>query len=171
MNELSQLIDEILTFSSLKNDKNVIEQQRLNLSHLIGKLIADTSMLHSHLDISLQNHSKTQVVIGIEYLLQRALQNLVLNAERYAKEKIIIEFFNYDDRYELKVHDDGIGIPESDWERVFIAFARMDESRTRASGGFGLWLAIVQQGARLHHGKFAVTKSMLGGADFTFFWS
>ncbi len=170
LNELSQLIDEILTFASLKNDKNVIEQQRLNLSHLIGKLIADTSMLHSHLDISLQNHSKTQVVIGIEYLLQRALQNLVLNAARYAKEKIIIEFFNYDDRYELKVHDDGIGIPESDWERVFIAFARMDESRTRASGGFGLGLAIVQQVARLHHGKVAVTKSRLGGAEFTFCW-
>ncbi len=71
----------------------------------------------------------------------------------------------------VRVEDDGPGIPEKDRSRIFEPFARLDDSRTRASGGYGLGLSIVQRIAFWHGGSVDVTRSAeLGGACFTFRW-
>ena len=69
------------------------------------------------------------------------------------------------------VEDDGPGIPEDERERVFEAFARLDDSRTRASGGYGLGLSIVSRIAYWFGGSVKVDQSpSLGGARFTMTW-
>ena len=71
----------------------------------------------------------------------------------------------------IRVEDDGHGIPEQDRARVFEAFARLDDSRTRASGGYGLGLSIVSRIAYWFGGKVEVDQSPnLGGARFTMVW-
>src|ERR1700759_2043578 len=57
---------------------------------------------------------------------------------------------------ELTVADDGPGIPAADRERIFERFTRLDDSRERGVGGFGLGLAIVAQIARAHGGQVEV---------------
>ena len=71
----------------------------------------------------------------------------------------------------MDVEDDGSGIPEEEWNRVFTAFARLDDSRTRSSGGYGLGLSIVRRIAYWHGGRAMVGRSeALGGAKFSLIW-
>ena len=73
--------------------------------------------------------------------------------------------------YVLTVEDDGRGIPEHEREKVFKAFTRIDDSRNRETGGYGLGLAVVARVAELHGGAAAVdASSTLGGASFSIRW-
>jgi signal transduction histidine kinase len=65
------------------------------------------------------------------------------------------------------VEDDGPGIPESDRQRVFERFVRLDEARARDVGGSGLGLAIVREVVAGHGGSVVLDDSPLGGARFT----
>jgi signal transduction histidine kinase len=68
------------------------------------------------------------------------------------------------------VDDDGGGIAVADRERLFEPFVRLDRSRARDSGGFGLGLAIVRQVARWHGGDAMISDSPLGGARVSIAW-
>src|SRR5690606_35303392 len=99
-----------------------------------------------------------------------ALSNLLVNAARYAAKRIRIEFDARDDVYTLAVEDDGPGIPEDRRSEVFKAFARLDDSRSRGTGGYGLGLAIVARIAALHGGEARAAPSSLGGARIVIAW-
>jgi two-component system sensor histidine kinase RstB len=98
------------------------------------------------------------------------LQNLVTNAMRYARSRIQVRCELHGTQVEVVVEDDGPGIPEVDRERVFKPFARLDDSRHRASGGYGLGLSIVQRIAEWHGGRIWVDTAALGGAAFHLRW-
>ena len=74
------------------------------------------------------------------------------------------------DRIVVHVDDDGIGIPPEDREHVFSAFTRLDRSRDRATGGYGLGLAITRRVLELHGGTATADAAPLGGARFTLAW-
>src|SRR5690606_21640510 len=85
-------------------------------------------------------------------MIDLALSNLLVNAARYAVERIRVVFEAGERGYALAVEDDGPGIPEDRRETVFKAFARLDDSRNRDTGGYGLGLAIVARIAARHGG-------------------
>jgi signal transduction histidine kinase len=86
--------------------------------------------------------------------LDRMLVNLIDNASRYAKSSVTVSVGQSGSWVELAVTDDGPGIPESDRERAFDRFARLDDARTRCDddAGAGLGLAIVRATAQSHAG-------------------
>ena len=102
--------------------------------------------------------------------MARALVNLVRNARAHARSTIAVSVLRTGDRTEIRVDDDGQGIPPSERERLFEPFARIDDSRDRGSGGFGLGLAIVRQVARWHGGDASIADSPLGGARVSIRW-
>lgn len=71
------------------------------------------------------------------------------------------------DEIEIAVTDQGIGISETDRERVFERFYRVDPARSRATGGTGLGLAIVKHVAASHGGEVTVWSSEGQGSTFT----
>jgi len=104
-------------------------------------------------------------------LMELALNNLLVNALRYAKQRVRVEITRDHDVYRLVVEDDGDGIPEADRAAVFRAFTRLDTSRNRETGGFGLGLAIVSRIAALHRGRvIAGASRSLGGARLALEW-
>jgi len=105
-------------------------------------------------------------VVGDARLLGRALRNLVDNALRHARDAVALGSVVRDGRAMVWVDDDGAGVPESERERVFERFVRLDEGRARDDGGSGLGLAIVREVARAHGGDAWITASPTGGARF-----
>jgi len=104
-------------------------------------------------------------------LMELALSNLMANALRYAKQKVEVTVMRDKDLYRLVVEDDGEGIPESERATIFRAFTRLDTSRNRDTGGFGLGLAIVARIAALHRGRVvAEASTTLGGAKLALEW-
>ena len=104
-------------------------------------------------------------------LMGLALNNLLSNAGRYADNKIMCLIKSDKGSQYIAVHDDGKGIPEEERRAVFKAFTRLDDSRNRETGGYGLGLAIVSRIAELHGGAVTADSSTeLGGAQFTISW-
>jgi signal transduction histidine kinase len=104
-------------------------------------------------------------------LMELALSNLLANGLRYARQRVVVTVSRERDWCRLVVEDDGDGIPESDRTAVFRAFTRLDTSRNRDTGGFGLGLAIVARIAALHRGRATADASAnLGGAKLALEW-
>ena len=100
------------------------------------------------------------------HFIERVTQNLVTNAIRYANSNIAITAVIHEDKLYLSVEDDGEGIAAADFDKVFKAFTRLDQSRNKEQGGFGLGLAIVKKIVDWHRGQCQVSCSELGGAKF-----
>ena len=99
-----------------------------------------------------------------------ALRNLLRNAFKYAQQNILVSAELVDEQIRIHVDDDGIGIPEEEREHVFSAFSRLDRSRDRATGGYGLGLAIARRVMELHGGTACAGSAALGGARITLSW-
>jgi signal transduction histidine kinase len=104
------------------------------------------------------------VVRGSRMQLRRALANLLDNGGRHARTTVRLSVHERDGRARVLVDDDGAGIDEADRERVFERFTRLDDHRTRGSGGAGLGLSLVRRIATVHHGTVKVDTAPLGGA-------
>ncbi|MCY7364497.1 MAG: HAMP domain-containing histidine kinase [Frankiaceae bacterium] len=102
--------------------------------------------------------------VGDADALARALRNLVNNAARHAATVVTLSLRIEGSTAVLEVGDDGPGIPPDQRRRVFERFVRLDESRTRTSGGTGLGLPIVQQIVHAHAGSVSFVDGELGGA-------
>jgi signal transduction histidine kinase len=101
---------------------------------------------------------------------QRAIENLLRNAFRYAHALVVVEGWAIGDTVELEVRDDGPGIPPTHWTTVLEPFVRVDSASTRAHRGLGLGLAIVRRIVNAHGGSITVTSAKEGGTCVRTVW-
>ena len=172
IDELDELVTESLTYARFDRGAPRIDwQSRLPESWLQRVTSHATKGLGSIEFSSTNRLSQTDREIRlVPRYMGRALGNLIQNAATHANERI--EVVMADDGGDCLIHvdDDGPGIPEADRRRVFKAFTRLDRSRDRDTGGFGLGLAIVQRVVAWHGGCVEISPSPLGGARFTIRW-
>ncbi|QUX96798.1 two-component sensor histidine kinase [Marinomonas sp. CT5] len=168
--ELNTLVDEVLTYGKLEGGSLALNFKEISISQLVEGILQHNHLLLQHLSVEV-NIDESDIVMADEHHLSRALQNLILNAAKYAASMITINFSHDADRWQLDIEDDGPGIAFEDRDKVFIPFQRLDNSRTRASGGYGLGLAIVQKIAFWHGGAVLIDASETGGAKFSLIWS
>ena len=169
---LNTLIDEIMTYAKLEQGTPSLDFEKIVLFEVLDQVIVETEALKTQKEIELLAPPINLVVDAERRYLHRVVQNLVGNAVRYCDHKVIVSG-GVDDAgmAYVQVEDDGAGVPEEERQRIFEAFARLDDSRTRASGGYGLGLSIVSRIAYWFGGKIAVDQSpILGGARFTMSW-
>ena len=103
------------------------------------------------------------LVTGREEELATMLRNLLDNASRYARDRVILSVAKPEPGLvRVEVRDDGPGIPAAERERVFERFARVGEARDRGHGGAGLGLAIARDIAVRHDGRLHVADSADG---------
>nr|WP_276534086.1 sensor histidine kinase BfmS [Acinetobacter lwoffii] len=169
---LNTLIDEIMTYAKLEQGMPSIEFEQIDLYDVLNQVAQETEALKTQKIIELHPMPVAVTVEAERRYLHRVIQNLVGNAIRYCDHKILISGgLDQDGQAYVSVEDDGPGIPEIDRARIFEAFARLDDSRTRASGGYGLGLSIVSRIAYWFGGTIQVDQSpTLGGARFTMTW-
>ena len=168
---LNGLIDEILTYAKLEEGSPKMDWEDVDLQELVSQIARETNALGKPVTVKVGNVQKGVFAQADRRYLHRVLQNLAGNATRYAESTIIISAGLEKNEAFISVEDDGQGIAEKDREKVFIPFARLDDSRTRASGGYGLGLSIVSRIAFWFNGRMSVDESpTLGGARFIMKW-
>lgn len=171
IDELDTLIDEILTYARLGQEKLQLQFTKQDATALIEEVMYGFQRTNPNLKISFVVNNPTNLspkaVVEGRYF-QRSVQNLIGNAVRYAQQQIRVSCHIENDTFRVDVEDDGPGIPDEDCQRVFMPFSRLDDSRTRSSGGYGLGLSIVQRIIYWHRGSALVDRSPdLQGARFS----
>lgn len=167
--ELNLMVDEILTYNKLDKTGIKLHLKPIDLEEISQNVIDNLYTLpeHSKAELIIENPLAKDKILADAKYIQRAIHNLVTNANRYAQTKIFIRLVYFDKFVDIIVEDDGIGIPEKDRDAVFSPFVRLDNSRNRSSGGYGLGLSIVSKVVLWHKACVKVTESkILGGAKF-----
>ncbi len=171
IDELDQLVAELLTYARFDRDKPELKFQRQDIEPWLAKIIRQARIGENNLSIDFEIIGNNLKYARFEpRLMARAVGNLLQNAKRYARTRICIVFTQDNENYQIIVDDDGPGIPENERERIFEAFKRLDASRDRGTGGYGLGLAIVQRICQWHEGVVTVEDSSLRGARFIIHW-
>ncbi|WP_043970817.1 sensor histidine kinase BfmS [Acinetobacter sp. NBRC 110496] len=169
---LNTLIDEIMTYAKLEQGTPSLDFEDIVLVEVLDQVAMETEALKTQKEIELIAPALSLKVDAERRYLHRVVQNLVGNAVRYCDHKVRISGgIHADGNAYVCVEDDGPGILEQERSRIFEAFARLDDSRTRASGGYGLGLSIVSRIAYWFGGTIQVDQSPnLGGARFIMTW-
>jgi two-component system sensor histidine kinase RstB len=172
LDELDSLIDSSLTYARFEREQPDLHLTPVELASWLAEEIESIRILGRHLEITLND---TALPENLHVELDRksmpyAIKNLLRNAIKYAKNRVVISTEISGDQILVHVDDDGIGIPQEERERVFSAFTRLDRSRDRATGGYGLGLAIARLVLEQHGGSASAAASPLGGARFTLTW-
>jgi two-component system, OmpR family, sensor histidine kinase RstB len=174
--DLDRLVDEMLTYARLEQGAPALNFQAVDLGALIDQVIDELAPLRANVRVERGEvvdapDGGGAWVEGEPRYLHRALQNLLSNAMRHAESRVRLSYQIGHRRCRLDVEDDGPGVPEEAWERLFTPFLRLDDSRTRASGGHGLGLSIVRRIIYWHEGRAQISRSDdLGGARFSLIW-
>jgi two-component system sensor histidine kinase RstB len=173
--DLDRLVDEMLTYARLEQGSPALNFQLLDIDALLDQVIDELAPLRPEVHLqrgdTTSPYEATGLVEGEARYLHRALQNLVSNALRHAESQVRVSVRSGPQRCRIDVEDDGPGVPEEAWERIFTPFLRLDDSRTRASGGHGLGLSIVRRIIYWHAGRALIGRSQsLGGACFSLVW-
>ncbi len=171
IDELDQLVAELLTYARFDRDRPALEFQRQAVEPWLQETIGQVQIGRGAPAIDYDISGEQPARASFEpRLMARALGNLLQNARRYARRRILVSFCCDGEGCRLSVDDDGPGIPQQRRGEVFEAFRRLDVSRDRDTGGYGLGLAIVQRISQWHGGEVTVEDSPLGGARFTICW-
>jgi len=166
--ELDQLVSELLSYGALDQPDRSPERDPVNLVELIDSVIGSLALEMESLDIqcTVSVGAHVEQAIIDPRLTARALINLIKNAVRYCHGNVAVVATEEHGKLMICVDDDGIGIPSADRKTIFEPFHRLDRSRDRNTGGFGLGLAIVMRAIRSQGGHVHATDSPLGGARF-----
>ena len=165
---LSQLVGTLLDMTNLKS---VPRTDQVTLEELVDEVFCDLDPVAEKAGISIHfNNSANQDshtdVTGSYVLLYRAVYNLVENAIKYNRPhgSVSVSVKQENGQAMVLVTDTGIGISPENQKKIFDPFFRVDKSRSRAMGGAGLGLALVDSIAKEHGGTVKVLESSETGS-------
>lgn len=170
---LSEIIQDVSLISRIEDAPQSFEIEDVSIAAIIQLLHAEYKDVFKEKEIILEWDVEDKVIIKGNYSLIYAIfRNLIDNSVRYAGNNIKIKISNYNevaDYYYFTFFDTGIGIPEEKHlSRLFERFYRVNEGRTRDTGGSGLGLSIVKNAVLLHQGTVFVKNRQGGGLEFLF---
>jgi len=171
---LTDLVAQIIDLSRLQGDNPLADPEVVDVDAVLREAVdrrrVDAEQRRVTLTIAGTSGSR---VLGSARQLGVAVGNLVENAVVYSDPgarvavTASVEPTGEDDLVEIRVSDNGIGIPAGELERIFERFYRVDYARSRATGGTGLGLAIVKHIAAIHGGNVTVWSQVGRGSTFT----
>jgi signal transduction histidine kinase len=170
---LSELIRDMSLITKIEEAPQSFKMEKVSIGNLLEALKNDLSLPLRKRNIDMQWHIPGDISVeGNRNLLSSIFRNLTDNVIRYAGKgvKIRIDLYREDsDFYYFSFYDTGVGIPdENHLTHLFERFYRINEGRTRDTGGSGLGLSIVKNAVAFHKGSIIVKNRPKGGLEFLF---
>lgn len=154
---METLISDMLVYARAESPSG--PQELVRLAEFVGKVAAATPVPVS---LSLPEGDDFMIV-GDPIALRRLFENLIENSRRYGGGDITIRVTSQEGGRQVRIEDDGPGLPEDQIEAVFEPFRRGESSRNRSTGGIGLGLGIARAIARTHGATLRVENRLEGG--------
>ncbi len=156
VDRLSGLVGELLQLTTAEGDPQARVLQGVDFEELLGDLAEDGDLEARAKGCRvLARLDPAPPFSGDRELLRRAFENVLCNAIRHAHDgtTITLDLRTEPGLIRVAVRDHGNGVPEEALGRILDPFFRVDDDRSRASGGVGLGLAIARRAVDLHHGR------------------
>jgi two-component system sensor histidine kinase ChiS len=167
---LSNLVNDIVTFSKLKNNEIKLDRKPIKINKILNMVIKFCEPFINNKKIELVNlvSSAVPYIYGDEDRIQQILYNLLGNAIKFTHEGEIKLSYEVKENYlELSIEDNGIGIPEENINTIFNMYEQ-GEGVSEKYGGTGLGLYITRNLVKLHGGDIVVNSTVNEGSKFTF---
>ncbi len=166
---MAKLIDEMLSLAKLDTGKELVEFTSFNISKLINNVLLTFEAVLFENNIQISSNIEDDITIkGDKESIKKVFNILLDNAIKYTNKngKIDVEMYQDKNKIKLKVKNTGEGIKKEDLEKIFERFYRIDTSRARETGGYGLGLSIAKSIVESHNGKIYAESNE--GKDTTF---
>lgn len=168
--QLQRLVKDLFELSHIEQGSYTLALSRTSIDKIMQNTLGLMAESIQQTGITLEySPSQTPLYVeGDERRLQQVIVNLLENARKYTPNDGAISISTYENELYcvIDITDTGIGIPEEDlihiWERLY----RVDKSRSRATGGMGLGLAICKEIVELHQGHIQVESTRGIGSTF-----
>jgi signal transduction histidine kinase len=163
---MEQLINDLLTYSRL--GRKSIEFQPISLTAIISNIYSDFKQKLDEIGADFKVDKNLPEIPGDSSLLQQIFTNLIQNAITYRREniklKININYVQISEGYIIKISDNGIGIKEEYWEKIFNIFQRLHSEDKYPGTGIGL--STVRKAVNMLNGTVWVKSVLNEGSTF-----
>ena len=169
-NTLETMVQEILTISRLETVGPDFKKDCLDCVQIIKSYLSETEDLIAGKDLQIDlNAPPSALIAGNKLLMEKVFSNLIGNAIKYSPQGASIHISIHAEHEQIKfsVENTGAHIPEDSIPKLFDAFYRVEQSRSRKTGGSGLGLYIVQEILH-HHGSECMVCNTQAGVKFSF---
>ncbi|MBL8294598.1 MAG: HAMP domain-containing protein [Bryobacterales bacterium] len=170
VNKLTHLVDSLLTIARADAGQIRLNRSLISATEIVRSSVSLFEALLEEKDLRLRMEpGGDPTIFGDWLLIRQALVNIIDNAIKHtpAGGVITVRVREGDARLYLDVEDTGTGIPQNELNRVFDRFYRVEEGRSRESGGAGLGLSIAEWNVRVHGGRLTAHSQPGRGSVFT----
>lgn len=142
IDRISKIIESLLFLNRREN----AVLRKFDIKDLVDEIVFDLEDMAEEKNVEIISRVDNNIIYSSDILLERVLYNLGKNGISYNKDggSLIFDFYEDDKNYFIKISDTGIGISDEDKEKIFDLFYRVDGSRSRKTGGYGIGLNLVK---------------------------
>lgn len=159
-NRLVALVNDVISLAQL-DEGTSFAKENVDLRSIVDEVYSALTLVAKDKNIILEVSGRAKLE-AVRTLVYTMVYNLCDNAIKYNKEngKVSVTVSEINDEAAFYIEDTGLGIAETDKERIFERFYRVDKSHSKQSGGTGLGLAIVKNVIKHHKGKLEIESEL-----------
>ena len=174
VDRMTALIQEMDLLSRLESGAVALEMGTFDVVRALKEVLEELEPSAREAGVELvlkKDKERIYKAQGDSRKIEQVLHNLISNGIKYSQPQkglVTVDILDLEDRFLIKVSDNGIGIDESDLPRIFERFYRVDKSRSRDVGGTGLGLSIAKHIMEAHKQQIHATSTRGVGSTFSF---
>jgi signal transduction histidine kinase len=165
-----KLVNELLLIEKLESGVMAVEQTVTDFSTVLGSALEAVRELAESRQVKVLNQTSNAEIYVDPDRLTQVLINLLSNAIKYSEpgQSVSIQETNTEEWFEIRVSDEGRGIPATAKEKIFQRFQQVELGDSKRKGGTGLGLAICKAIIEQHNGSIGVDSELGRGSTFWF---
>ena len=165
---LTNLVNQLQNLAKFDSEKSKLNLAKVNVKNLIMNVVYNNQGKALEKNIKIECDLESIDSYLDKDKISQVIVNLLSNAIRYTNNggKIFISSYKENNNLKIQFKDNGIGIPKENIKYIFERFYRVDESRSKNTGGIGVGLTIVKSIIDLHQGTIEVRSELNKGSEF-----